>query len=258
MRKLLLLTASAVALAAGSAGAADMRMPVKAPPVYKPACAQFGGGYIGLNGGWAWHDWTWVDRDAWVDNFNDDWALGTVAHTRNGGTAGVQAGYNVQRNCTVFGFEVDANWVGISNTKTYSPTADPDGTVLTLQDRLRWYATARTRTGLIVDDLMLFVTGGIAYANVKHDFTISQFDGFETFGAKRSRWGWVGGVGAEWAWSDNVSIKSEVLYIRFSEITTSVFSEAGDQTVRFDHQDSMWVSRMGINVRWGAPLYSKY
>ena len=250
MRNLFLATFAVVALAAGSAAADGM----KGSPV-RAGCAQFGGFYLGANAGWAYHDATWVDRNAWVDNFGTDWALGSVSSTRDGLVGGLQGGYNWQRGCTVIGFEVDANWAGLDSSKVYSPVDGGTGTVLTLDHDVRWYGTLRTRSGLIVDNLLLYVTGGLAYANIKNDFTVNDPTGTptsESFSSKNSRWGWVGGVGAEWAWSDRVSIKSEVLYIRFSEIDTAGFSPNGPGNVVFDHQDSMWVSRFGINFKFGT------
>jgi outer membrane immunogenic protein len=265
MRKLLLATSAILAttVAAGVtavsiAQAADLqpRMAVKAPPPVRPACAQFGGFYVGGNIGWAYHDQTWVDRDNWVDNFDFDFHLGSVSTTRNGVTGGLQAGFNWQRGCTLFGVEVDGNWANLKGSKSYSPTdIGSDGfTILTLEDKVKWWGSLRGRTGLIVEDLLLYVTGGVAYANIQHTATIT--DGFvptETFSSTSGRWGWVGGVGAEWAVSSTVSIKSEVLYIRFTEVTTTGFSPAGPSTVNFDYQDSMWVSRVGINFKLGGP-----
>jgi outer membrane immunogenic protein len=265
MKKFVLATTALAALVAfGPAEAAD-RPVLKGPTMVRPLCAQFGGFYLGANGGWAHHDKTWVDRDAWVDNFAFDWALGTVASSHDGGTAGGQIGYNWQRNCTVFGVEVDANWVGLSSTKTYSPVDGPvtvPGTLLTLDDRVRWFGTARARAGVVVDDLLLFVTGGLAYANIRHDFTVT--DSFtlpqvESFSANKDRWGGVAGFGVEWAWAPNWSVKFEGLYIKFKEVTTIGFSPNGPSTVHFDNQDSMWITRIGINYRLGGgPVYAAY
>jgi opacity protein-like surface antigen len=98
----------------------------------------------------------------------------------------------------------------------------------------------------------------VAYANIKHAWTMDDTNSVgdsigESFSSKTGRWGLVGGVGAEWAWTQNWSLKSEVLYIRFREQTTSVFSDFAFQTVNFDHQDAMWVARLGLNYRFGAP-----
>jgi outer membrane immunogenic protein len=263
MKKLFLAAVAIVALTGSSADAADLRGPaIKAPPpLARPACAQFGGFYLGINGGWAYHDTNWVDRDAWVDQFDTDWALGSASSTRDGGTVGGQIGYNWQRNCTLFGIEIDANWADLKGSKFHSPNDIVANTDLTLTQKVHWFGTIRTRTGLIVDNMLLYVTGGAAFANIKHAWTMDDSDAgtpIESFSSKKGRWGWVGGVGAEWAWTPNVSIKSEVLYIRFQEETTSVFSAAADRIVTFDHQDSMWVARVGLNVKLGAPVQAAY
>src|SRR4051812_17752265 len=106
MKKILI--ASAFAMVAGSAIAADMPAAYKAAPVARPACAQFGGFYIGGNVGWAYHETSFGDPDNWVDNFGTDWSNSHIGRTRDGFVGGGQAGYNWQRGCTVFGVEIDA------------------------------------------------------------------------------------------------------------------------------------------------------
>jgi hypothetical protein len=56
-----------------------------------------------------------------------------------------------------------------------------------------------------------------------------------------------------------VNFKSVALYSRFADTLTTMFSPAGQQNVTFDHHDSMWVSRVGINMKLGgAPVVAKY
>jgi outer membrane immunogenic protein len=208
MNKLLVATLSIVALSVGAATAADIPRKAGGPAVFAPSCGQFGGFYVGANGGWIAHDTKWVDRDAWVDNFSIDWALGTVSTFRNGGTAGGQIGYNWQRGCTLFGVELDAAWTSLDGTKTYSPAAPP-ATLLTITNDVRWFGTARTRAGIIVDNVLLYATGGLAYAHINHQFTVTDpGNPTESFRAAKGRWGGTVGVGVEWAWSNNISIKS--------------------------------------------------
>lgn len=259
MKKFFLVSTALAMLGAGSAMAADMA--VKAPIVAPlPACANFGGFYLGGNVGWAYHEHSWVDRDAWVDNFSRDWALGTVNTSRDGVIGGGQVGYNWQPHCALFGIELDGSWASIKSTKYYSPVdANDVGTVLTLNDNLKWFSTLRGRTGIVVDNLLLYTTGGFAYAKINHTWTVTDPNTnptAESFTASSGRWGWVGGVGAEWALSSNWSLKSEVLYARFTERTTNGISANGPGPVNFDTQDSLWVTRIGVNYRFGgyAPL----
>jgi len=237
----------------GAAIAADLPAKAPAPVVARPACAQFGGFYVGANAGWATLHSNWLDRDAWVDNFGTEWAIGNVSNNKSGGTAGGQIGYNWQLSpCTVFGVEVDANWVGISDTRTFSPTASP-GTALTLSDRMRWFGTARTRGGVIVDNVLIYVTGGFAYANIRHDATVTDPNvaiTSESINSSKSRWGGVLGVGTEYAFNRNWSLKGEALYIQFADKETTFFSVAGNQAVRVESQDWMWVGRIGLNYRF--------
>jgi outer membrane immunogenic protein len=217
-----------------------------------PACAQFGGAYIGINGGWASHDKHWVDRDNWIDNFAFDFNSSNVSKTRDGATVGGQIGYNWQRRCTVLGIETDANWANLDGTEVLSPFAG--GTTLTLNDNVTWFGTTRLRAGVVVDNLMLYVTGGLAYAGIKHDFRIVDpgIPATERFSTDNSRWGAALGVGAEWLLAGNWTVKGEALYLKFEEDRTSGFSAAGNQTVHFDTQDSIWVARLGLNYKFGG------
>ena len=47
-----------------------------------------------------------------------------------------------------------------------------------------------------------------------------------------------------------------MLYARFTERTTNGISANGPGPVNFDTQDSLWVTRIGVNYRFGgyAPL----
>jgi hypothetical protein len=69
------------------------------------------------------------------------------------------------------------------------------------------------------------------------------------------RWGLTAGVGTEWALNRTISIKTEALYIRFSEESsshTSLITVGAPETKRFDHEDAMWVARVGLNIKLGG------
>jgi outer membrane immunogenic protein len=71
---------------------------------------------------------------------------------------------------------------------------------------LRWFGTTRIRTGVVVDNLLLYVTGGLAYANIKRDALFFNDDNpglQETFSSSKIRLGWTAGAGAEWAINHN-------------------------------------------------------
>ena len=82
--------------------------------------------------------------------------------------------------------------------------------------------------------------------------TVRDFGaGAERFSFSDTRWGWTAGAGTEWALWKNVSIKSEVLYLDFGDKGHSFASaQSGGTRFNFTTQDSVWVARTGLNLRF--------
>ena len=262
MKKFLLATSAIVSLVAAlPAGAADI--PVKAP-VYRPAppaCAQFGGFWLGVNGGWVGYDYTWNDQNAWTNEADGDGALPKEVTARNnGGAIGIGGGYNWQSNCTVFGVEVDYAWSGAKAEKFHTDNSGIFDT-LSVSSKLKGFGTLRARSGVVVDNLLIYVTGGLAWGSFDRSWTLSDGLGttVETFAQNRTRWGGVVGVGTEWSWGSGWSIRSEFLYMRFAKdevAFTSAFFDPGDSK-SFTSLDSIWTSRIGLTYRFGGDVFGK-
>src|SRR5947209_5203927 len=106
MKKLLLVTASLIALgAAAPALAADLaaRPYTKAPPMIA-AVYDWSGFYIGANGGWG------SSRNCWDFLPVAGGSAADGCHDANGGTIGGQVGYRWQAGTWVFGLEAQGNW----------------------------------------------------------------------------------------------------------------------------------------------------
>ena len=257
MKKLLLATCAVGALAAGSASAADMRVKAPLPPP-PPACAQFGGFYVGGNVGWGYGDHTFRN----LDGFGVDAGVfaNEASTSESGLVAGVQGGYNWQFRCTLFGIEADYNFADIDHDRTFT---GPFGFgKLAVSSSLQSFGTVRARSGVIVDNLLLYVTGGLAYASTERSVALTfpgapQFDQ-GPFSDEKTRWGWTMGFGTEWSFAPNWSFKSEVLYARFEKEEKThicrIFCNP-DQAFRFEHESSAWVTRVGINYRFGGGTY---
>lgn len=259
MKKLFLASAFAM-FAVSSASAADMRAAYKAAPVV-PRCANFGGWYVGANVGYGYYDHRLTDRDG-LGPFIDTGLPSSYNDTKSGVNGGVQAGYNYQSGCTVFGVEGDWSWTGLRassfNLDGDQTVANPFTDSVTVSSRLEWFGTARVRTGVVVDNLLLYATGGLAFANFKKSATFFE-DGPATTGVlnwNKNRLGWTAGVGTEWSFAPNWSLKSEVLYMRFEkdETTFTGVAPIGNTGVpyRFDSQDQVFISRIGVNYRFGG------
>jgi outer membrane immunogenic protein len=173
-----------VALAGGSARAADLQ------PYYQPGPAYnsiyiWTGFYLGINGGGGW------GRSQWdvVDTFD-----------LSGGLIGGTVGYNWQFGQAVVGAEGDIDWSGIKGTTT--TVLCPAG----CETRNKWLATARGRVGVSFDRFLPYFTGGLAVGDIN-----ANRPGFP--GGSISNAGWTVGAGLEVGLVSNVSLKAEYLYV---------------------------------------------
>jgi len=260
--KTILLAAAALAAVAGTATAADL--PRKASPelvVARPACAHFGGFYLGGNVGWGYHNSSYLDKGNLVQTIDDD--LPTSARlSSDGWNAGVQGGYNWQLNCTVFGVEADWSWTNLRATANLFDGDAGTQDALSVESQMKWFGTLRTRTGIVVDNVLLYVTGGLAYAKFNRNVTVFEDAPVTTaaFSASSTRWGFTAGAGAEWAFAPNWSLKSEFLYMRFTNDETTFTGQTINginfgvpgRSYAFDNQDDAWITRIGVNYRWGG------
>ena len=248
MRRTLLAGVAIVASLTGPAVAADLavRAPVyKAPP---PVVAVYNwtGFYIGGNVGgvWAKDDVTWsastagFGAGAFTAALN---AAGTGRIDGNGVTAGGQIGFNYQINSVVvWGVEADLNYTDLSDSRSLavaSPPATP-GTTVTSTYESKWLATVRGRIGVLpTQNLLLYVTGGAAFAGIKtSDFAFFTFDGSSNAASSdKTKTGWTVGAGAEWAVSGGWSVKAEYLYVDLGSISYASSNSVAGQSAR-DHQ----------------------
>ena len=179
---------------AGAASAADM----SAPPPYAKAPVvspvnNWSGFYIGAMGGYA------------SEATSDSSAI-------KGGFAGGTLGYNWQSGMFVAGIEADGAWADIRNTASL-----PGITATAKIDAL---ATVRGRVGAAFDQILLYGTGGVAFADTKVSVTALG----TTLSDSKTQTGWTAGAGVEWMFIPRWSLKAEYLYRRFDNVTFFGFS----------------------------------
>jgi len=239
MRKVLMSLAAGVSLMLVAGSAAADGMPRGGGLKGVGCVPAFQGFYVGAQAGFA--EYTAHPND--LDGFFTDNAGWTATDSRF--TGGVTLGYNWQRTCgTLFGVEADWSWGNLKATIADNPNGG-GLTIDNMTSSIQSYGTLRTRTGLVIDNLLLYLTGGLAIATI-------DFEGRDTsipFSFSDTRWGWTTGVGTEWALGRNLTFKSEILYLSFEDKHHSFVTPAG---TRFDFttEDSLWVGRAGINYKF--------
>ena len=230
------------AMMCAPAGAADIARPVyKAPVVAPPPAFTWTGFYVGGHvGGIRGRDSFSAVRDVVFPGFvtlggfapaipglvlvpSRFGTVGGVSASDTSFKGGGQLGYNWQVGSFLLGLEGDASWTRIRAGVTQN-VADPfliatlTGNYTTEVD---WTASLRARVGVTFDRVLLYATGGAAFAGgrVNSSFTLVNpitgifapipFSGTTTASSNFSDVGWTVGGGIEWAFANNWSIAGE-------------------------------------------------
>ncbi|HEV2571834.1 outer membrane protein [Methylocella sp. CPCC 101449] len=229
MRHLLLGSVAAFALVAGAAQAADLPRRAAPPaPIYVAPIFTWTGFYVGaqIGGGWGRSE------------------IGAISYNANGVVGGLHAGYNMQFGSIVAGVEGD-----IEATSLKGSTAFPG---VLLKTRAPWQGSVRARVGVAFDRALIYATGGVAIAQLKHDIIIPPF----AFGTSTTRAGWTVGAGVEYAINNNWSVRAEYRYTDYGRYNTAFFP-LGTANTRFKEN----AVRVGLSYRFGGaagPVVAKY
>ncbi len=164
------------------------------------------GAYVGVNLGYQWGKVT-------------NWAGGSPSGVMGGG----QIGYNWQVHPNwVLGAEADLQGSAAEDTFAPYKFANP------------WFGTVRGRAGYAMNNVLAYVTGGLAYGGGRVEFGGAS----ET----QTHFGWTLGGGVEVGLTPNWSARAEYLYVRLDDrsyVLTGV-----------NNGFSSNIFRLGVNYRF--------
>lgn len=266
-RVLGLLAATALAtFGASAASAADLPYRAAPPaPVFSAVPVfTWTGFYVGVNAGYGWQDnnensvfvpaGTIPGTGAGTIVFGDDNGDGFVG--------GGQIGYNYQIGSFVVGVEADLQWadLGGSDGAASVPLAytavgfRPAGAV----GGIDWFGTVRARVGVAFDRALIYATGGFAYGGADDDN-----DDFGLVNSDDVRTGWTLGAGVEYAFTNNLTLGVEGLWVNLNGDNNGDFIgtlPAGGGTrapvfvagARDDDDNDFFVARAKLNFKFGT------
>jgi outer membrane immunogenic protein len=228
-----MLTSAALILMTGTAFAADAVVYEQPPEavVIEPGFT-WTGLYIGANVGYSWGDFDHtfdlapVDLGGGIPGVTD-----TFEADADGITGGAQIGYNWQVNNFVFGVEADIQASDVQAAYSQTAGIGPVEVTTEVGTDLDWFGTARLRLGYVpTERLMLYGTGGFAFGRTTSFGRISAVIPFigpfdEQVSESKTRTGWAAGAGAEYALTNNWTIKTEYLYTDLGEEEYFNFNE---------------------------------
>jgi opacity protein-like surface antigen/outer membrane receptor protein involved in Fe transport len=242
-------------------------------PIYKAPVAAlwtWTGFYFGANAGFA------------TGNFNTDTRFSDISLTTplfadslsrrlNGGTGGIQTGYNWQAGMWLAGFETDLQFSSqrlISGSICPGAICNPGITgfdapvALAYGYNLDWFGTVRGRLGaLVTADTVAYFTGGLAVGGLARSGTISGFTtdamgnttaAATNFTSRTASLGWTIGGGIEARLAGNVTGKVEYLHVSFP--TGTGIGVNGQNTlpiaVALSSNVSDDIVRLGLNYKF--------
>ncbi|MCC6775787.1 MAG: porin family protein [Hyphomicrobiales bacterium] len=250
------LVAAALAYAASAQVAAAADLPI-GPPVYRPqqvVLFTWSGFYVGAHGGGAW-----VHKEETGVPFA---ALGnavvpnSVNLTGSGWLLGGQLGVNYQTGMWVIGGEAQGSFAQLNGDSACSSTATAGVVVniinATCSAKVDALATFALRLGVAVDRLLVYGKIGGALANDKY----ASFGGnvllTQTFNANETRWGWMAGVGVEYAFTDKWSVKLEYNHLDLGTRSVRFADDASTVSYLVDIRQTVDLVKVGVNYRFGV------
>jgi outer membrane immunogenic protein len=187
VKEILLTTTALIALGMAPAIAADLAArPYTKAPAAAIAINNWTGFYLGAMGGYA------------QENTSD--AFGEIS----GGFAGGTLGYNWQTGNFVLGVETDAAWADVG-ARVGNPA------IASVEARIRAMGTVRGRVGYAFDQVLVYGTGGYAWADNR--ITLSALN--VSISDSQFHSGWTVGAGVEVMFAPKWSVKAEYLYRSF-------------------------------------------
>jgi outer membrane immunogenic protein len=201
------------AVAGGPAFAADLPA---SPPIYAPQPVpsppprfSWTGCYLGIDGGGAWGRAQSVAATS-PRGVNIGLPI-TNPFNLSGGVFGGEVGCNYQISAVVVGVANDFAWTNMSGRGSDIP---PFATGATNTVSESWLDTVRGRVGFAWDRVLIYGTGGAAFANVGINVCSAVM---LCVSDSQVRTGWTAGAGAEWAaWpipGGNLTFKIEYLHV---------------------------------------------
>lgn len=156
-------------------------------------------------------------------------------------TGGIVAGRNWRLDRAVYGIEADISYLHLRLTRGGNASslnlglnnggAPPVPVVATVATTagMDWLATFRGRAGyLVMPDLMVFATGGLALTNQSASYAYIDnwiFNGGAAGSSRASQLtaGYAAGAGIDWNVSGSWTLRAEYLRVGFGSLTTSGF-----------------------------------
>ena len=269
MKKVLLGAFATVALCS-TAFAADLpaRTYTKAPmPVVSPVY-NWGGFYVGINGGGGSAHTCWdIVNNAGIP-VNPPFAEG--CHSATGGTVGGQAGYRWQAAQWVFGVEAQGNWANFSGSNLNQFAAVIGGSLFNDVSKIDAFGLFTGQIGYAVNNVLFYAKGGAAVVRDKYLLTLTPAGaallGQGTVAGQigaigtETRWGGAAGVGIEFGFAPNWSVALEYdhLFMGRQDVVQYPIPQFNAPPSTHRIGQDVDIGTVRVNYTFGGPVVARY
>jgi outer membrane immunogenic protein len=200
-------------------------------------------------------------NDVDIGEFNYDLHSGVIG----GGTLGC----NWQgASPYVFGIEGEGGYMKVSGSALtiYSTNAGTNDTIASTRIG-NWYASVSGRFGYAWDRVLVYLKGGVGFSNVSSSVidactAAPCSPGLLNATGSSHQPFWVAGIGIEYAFDNNWSVKGEFLnlgmYKRFEVCGPGGAAAAGSTFCGIHAIEGVRTYKMGVNYHFNAPIVTRY
>jgi outer membrane immunogenic protein len=178
-----------------------------------------------------------------------------VSISPRGWLAGGTLGANYQIDSWVIGFEAQASWTnfkGSSDCPMQVVGAVPPIGAATCTVKLDSMGTVAARLGWAFDRLLIYGKGGAAWTNNSYQVLLLAQDKALLFSANELRWGWMAGIGLEYAFTDSWSAKIEYNHMDLGTDSLRYTDQSGNVFLDSNFKQRFDIVKVGVNYRFGV------
>ncbi len=248
MKRIFLSTATLAALTV-TALAADLpsRIPAAPPP---PPLFTWTGLYVGGQVGYQWS----AESSPQIYSLTGVGGAGQPNYNQSGVIGGGHIGYNWQFNQFVLGIEGDVEGTNFEGTGNFGAAG-----ALALHTEINVQGSVRGRLGYAWDRLLVYATGGAAFAQLANRYTNTAL-GMDDY--KTDRTGWTVGGGFEYAFAPSWSAELEYRYTDLGH-TNDLLLASSAGALGANHHETFNAVRAGVSYHFSlfaspTPIIAKY